>query len=68
MEGDGFSAAGKWGKAAPGTCPKDPPVSLLLQPLPSTGAGCSVTAAHQQDPNQILHGALGATEKCTFHR
>lgn len=24
MEGDGLSAAGKWGKAAPGICPKDP--------------------------------------------
>lgn len=34
MEGDGLSAAGKWGKAAPGTCPKDPPASALLQPLP----------------------------------
>lgn len=34
MEGDGLSATGKWGKAAPGTCPKDPPASPLLQPLP----------------------------------
>lgn len=33
MEGDGLSATGKWGNAAPGTCPKDPPASPLLQPL-----------------------------------
>ena len=51
MEGDGLSATGKWGKAAPGTCPKDPPASPLLQPLSRAGAGCSVAATHLQDPN-----------------
>lgn len=51
MEGDGLSAASKWGKAAPDTCPKDPPALPLLQPLPRASAGCSVAATHQQDPN-----------------
>lgn len=51
MEGDGLSAASKWGKAAPGTCPKDPPALPLLQPLPRASAGCSTAATHQQDPN-----------------
>lgn len=51
MEGDGLSAAGKWGKAAPGTCPGGPSASPLLQPLPRAGAGCSVAATHQRDPN-----------------
>lgn len=53
MEGDdGLSAAGKWGKAAPGTCPKDPPASQLLQPLCRLLSSCNSSARPKLNPPQ----------------
>lgn len=58
MEGDGLSALGNGARQLQAASPR------ILQHLCSSSP-CSVGTTHQQDPNEILPGAEGATEQCT---
>lgn len=58
MEGDGLSAPGNGARQLQAASPR------ILQHLCSSSP-CSVATTHQQDPNEILPGAQGATEQHT---